>query len=172
MNARLLLLVLPLALTACPKDDSEPDDTEADDTSTDDTGTGDGCFAVAFTDGDSGVYTVNSAADDHVKKHFDMPENVGSVTVTATWDTDWNMMAKIGTGECPHAGTVYADDYNATGTVTLTVTAGEVVEGATTFTAGQKWFAHLEIYELADPPADGSTANYTFAAEACPPPAE
>jgi len=176
MNARLLALALPLtvlALTGCPKDDT--DDTEP--TDTDDTSTGDtedtdplaDCVPISWTDGNGGQYTVNSAGDDHVKHHFNMPENTARLVLTTTWDTDWNMQVKAGIGGCPHSGTVYADDYNANGSITLEVFPGDVEEGATTFTAGTQWFNHIELYMVADAPADGETTVYAMDGLACPP---
>ncbi|MFH1469582.1 MAG: hypothetical protein ABIO70_34675 [Pseudomonadota bacterium] len=175
MNARLLLLSLPLtalALVGCPEE-KETDDTgtptDTSDTSTEDTDTSDDCVPITWTDGNSGVYTVNSAGDDHLKHHFRMPEGAARLVLTTTWDTDWNMKATAGTGTCPHSGTAYADDYNATGSITLELLPGDVVEGAETFTADQQWFNHIEVYMVADPPEDGATANYTMEGMTCPP---
>jgi hypothetical protein len=174
MNARLLLLALPLtALLGCPED-KQDDTSPTDDTS--DTGNGDtedtdpnaDCVPISWTDGNGGQYTVNSAADDHVKHHFRMPEGTARLVLTTTWDTAWNMQAKAGTGECPHSGTAYADDYNATGSITLELFPGDVEEGAETFTADTLWFSHLELYMVADAPADGETAVYAMDGLACP----
>ena len=169
MNAR-LLLVLPLValtLTACFEEEDDTDDTKTDDTQVEDTGPVEDCQPITFSDGDSGTYVVNSAADDHVKHHFDMPEGVHKIIVSGAWDTDWNMELDAGIGFCPHSGTTYAETYDATGEISLELTPDLVDGSAETFEAGVQWFAHFGLNMAVGGPDDGETAEYGVAAEAC-----
>lgn len=166
MNAK-LILVLPLValnLTACGDDD---DTAKTDDTQVEDTEPVEDCQSVDFTDGSGGTYTVASAYDDHVKHHFDMPEGVHRLVVTGTWDTDWNMELDAGIGFCPDSGTSYAEDYNATGELTIEVTPDMVDAGVETFTGGVQWFAHFGLNMQVGGPDDGETAQYGMEALAC-----
>ncbi len=169
MNAR-FLLVLPLlatSLIACGEDEEDPKDTDTEDTQVEDTGPVEDCQPVSFTDGDGGTYVVNSAGDDHVKHHWDMPADVHKLIVGGTWDSDWTMELDAGIGYCPHSGTTYAEDYNADGEVVLELTPDLVDAGAEVFEADVQWFAHFGLNMPVGGPADGETAGYTVWAEAC-----
>jgi hypothetical protein len=159
--AALPLLALPLV--ACDEDKDEPEDTNPPE----DTGPVEDCQPVDWTDGSGGTYTVNSAADDHVKHHWDMPENVHRLEVSGSWDTDWTMELDAGIGYCPHSGQSYAESYDASGTVTIEVTPDMVTEGDEVFEAGVQWFAHFGLNMPVGGPEDGSTAQYTMEALAC-----
>jgi hypothetical protein len=166
MNAR-LLLVLPLALSIACGEEEKTDDTQLDDTGSEDTGPVEDCQPVSFSDGDSGTYVVNSAGDDHVKHHFDMPENVHKLIVSGTWDSDWTMELDAGIGFCPHSGTTYAETYDTGGSLSLELTPDLVEAEAAVFEAGVQWFAHFGLNMPVGGPEDGATAQYTVSAEAC-----
>ena len=171
MNARLLVLVLPvfaLSLAACDEeektDDTAPDTEE---TGIEDTGPVEDCQQVGWTDGSGGTYLVNSAADDHVKHHWDMPENAHKIIVVGTWDSDWTMELDAGIGYCPHSGTTYHEDYNATGEVAYEVTPDAVNASDAVFEAGVQWFAHFGLNMPVGGPDDGETAEYALDVQAC-----
>lgn len=156
--------ILVFALVGCPPDEEKTDDSA---TETGDTGpVDDGCTAFELNEGSTGTYTVNSAGDDHVKHHFDMPEGIARVKATVTWTTGWNMVWELGTGWCPHSGTSLCEVSGSEGTLSLDVTATDLV-GTDTFTADDQWFAHLGL-DMMVGPEDGETADYTMAVEVCP----
>lgn len=169
MNARLLLAIplLALNLTACGEDDDTGEPKTDDTGPVEDTGPSEDCQPVSWSDGDSGTYVVNSAGDDHVKHHFDMPENVHKLIVSGTWDSDWTMELDAGIGFCPHSGTTYAETYDTGGSLSLELTPDLVEAEAAVFEAGVQWFAHFGLNMPVGGPEDGATAQYTVSAEAC-----
>ncbi len=171
MNARLLSLALPLfalSLAACDEEEDNKDTTpETEDTQVEDTGPEEDCQPVDWSDGSSGTYVVNSAADDHVKHHFDIPENVHRLVVTGSWECDWTMEMDVGIGYCPHSGDSYVEDYNASGEITLEATPEMVNEGDEVFEAGVQWFNHFGLNMPVGGPADGETCEYAMEALAC-----
>jgi hypothetical protein len=169
MNARLLLVIplLALNLTACGEDDDTGEPKTDDTGPVEDTGPSEDCQPVSWSDGDSGTYVVNSAGDDHVKHHFDMPENVHKLIVTGTWECDWTMEMDVGIGFCPHSGTSYIEDYNSDGEIVLETTPDMVNAGDTVFEANVQWFNHFGLNMAVGGPEDGETCEYAMEALAC-----
>lgn len=161
---RLITATAALLLCACPEE--EPTDSGAADTG--DTGAPEEeCVEVDFTDGSSGTYTIDSASDDHVKHHFDMPEGTTRLEATATWsETEWEMALDVGTGMCPHSGTSHVQVAGAGGELTAEVQASDL--GLEAFAPDETWFLHLGEDMPVDPD-DGSTSDYAVSALACRP---
>lgn len=159
-----VLLVLGCSLLACDEDTGDPKDTA-------DTGTAptEDCETVEFDDGSSGTYVVDSSADDHVKHHWYMPEGVDHLVVTGTWDTEeddsWVFELAVGTGTCPHSGTEYGGTEGSGGELVVELYPSDVEEGAETFTADEKWFAHFGLVDQTH--SDGDTTDYAFDVQAC-----
>jgi hypothetical protein len=168
MNARLLLVIplLALQLTACGEDD-DTGEAKTDDTESQDTDPVEDCVTVQWSDGNSGTFVRNSAADDDVKHHWDMPADVHKLIAKVTWDTEWNMAYDLGTGFCPHSGVSYISESSATGEISFELLPGAVTEGAEVFDADVQWFAHMRLDMQVGGPDDGEQTPYSMEVLAC-----
>jgi hypothetical protein len=168
MNARLLLVlpVFALNLSACGEEEGD-DTAKTDDTQVEDTGPVEDCQPVAWTDGNSGTWTRNSAADDDVKHHWNMPADVHKLVASVTWETEWNMAYDLGTGFCPHSGVSYISESSTTGEIAFELLPSAVSEGAEIFDADVQWFAHMKIDMQVGGPENGESTPYTMDVLAC-----
>ena len=122
------------------------------------------CVDLTFEQGATGTYTRASESDDHVKHHFSMPADKDILLVEASWaDQAWAFEVALGTGHCPHSGHSLLTQ-EGTGEVELRLEAAQAGEGLAAFTADEQWFVHLGV---SNEQADGATAEYTLAAQAC-----
>lgn len=150
-------------LSQAPSDSGVWPDTELDA----DTDQAWDCEPVDWTDGSSGTYVVNSAADDHVHHHLDMPADTHRLIVTANWSTSWNMDLSVGIGWCSNSGISYAEGYADAGELSVELAPGMVDKGAEVFTEDIQWFAKLSLYMMVGAPDDGEAADYVIEALAC-----
>lgn len=74
-----------------------------------------------------------------VKYNWELPANVGKIVGLLTWEEpNWNLEYSIGTGECPHKGTILSSGETELCAIALSYMGKENLD------EGTLWFSHIK----------------------------
>ncbi len=97
---------------------------------------------VTFIDGDSGKVTVPASGyiDQHLKFHWDMPDNVKGIIAGLCWDkTGFELELAVGLGACPDHGTTVDRKAEPQSPVAI------IIDQQTGTLKAAQWFAHVQL---------------------------
>ncbi len=98
---------------------------------------------VTWKDGNTGTVTVPATGyiDQHIKKHYEMPDGVTKVIALLGWDQPgFKLELTIGVGECPDNGVIAAKGESPTSPVAV-----EYAPKTGTIPKAAMWFSHVQL---------------------------